>query len=60
MSEVAMAAVLDVPAAIIVEAVRRLHEGLLDSGGGGAPVSALSVLNMFLPRLGGAQVRPRS
>ena len=57
-SEVAMAALLKIPVPDLTEATRRLHDGLLANGGGGAPVSALRVVNLFQPRLGGVRVCP--
>lgn len=55
-SEDAMATLLKIPVPDLMEATRRLHDGLLANGGGGAPVSALRVVNLFQPRLGGVQV----
>ena len=56
-SEVPLAAVLGVPVAILEEAEQQLRSGLTASGGGGAPISALRIMNLFLPRLGRVQVR---
>lgn len=51
-----MSAVLGVPAPMIGEAEQQLRSGLTSSGGGGAPISALRIMNLFLPRLGRVQV----
>ena len=52
MSEHMLAPILCLPAAGLAEAEEQLRTGLTTNGGGGAPVSALRILNLFLQRLG--------
>ena len=52
MSEHTLAPILCLPAAGLAEAEEQLRTGLTTNGGGGAPVSALRILNLFLQRLG--------
>ena len=53
-----MAAVLGIPAGALAESELQLRDGLTSNGGGGAPISALRIMNLFLPRLGRVEVRP--
>ena len=52
MSEHTLAPILCLPAAGLAQAEEQLRTGLTTNGGGGAPVSALRILNLFLQRLG--------
>ncbi len=52
MSEHMLAPILCLPPAVLAEAEEQLRTGLTTNGGGGAPVSALRILNLFLQRLG--------
>jgi len=52
MSEHTLAPILCLPASGLAEAEEQLRTGLTTNGGGGAPVSALRILNLFLQRLG--------